>query len=324
METILVRDDVAPPVPVHDVGRTSHARVRALRTIMERVRVHVDPIPKTLSRAMHRVGNALRAHAPEWAEIVDDVGAADVEVMHVIGADAIPYAIRTDRKVAVIQYCFKTAGAEDRATWLPLWDKALTTWSYYDLGDVPRFYHAPLGIDPVFLQPGYSPAVRDITLSSGYVSGRGAEAIEEFALASARAGLRPVHLGPRPVGMSVYPKGWQSIHDCDDRDLADTYRRARYVSGLRHVEGFELPVVEGLACGAIPICFDRPESRRWFNHLALFVPECDGAELVEALTEIMTGEWMLPSIHMRAAVARDRFDWATIARGFWARVQEGL
>ena len=287
------------------------------------MRVHVDPIPKTLSRAMHRVGAALRAHAPAWVEVVDDVTTADVEVLHVIGADAIPYALATDRKVAVIQYCFKTAGAEDTAVWWPLWEKALVTWSYYDLPTVPRFYYAPLGIEPVFLEPGYSPAVRDITLSSGYVSGPGSEAIEEFALASARAGLRPLHLGPKPVGMSVFPRGWRSIHDCTDADLADTYRQTLYVSGLRHVEGFELPVVEGLAGGAIPICFDRPETRRWFNGLALFVPECDGPELVDGLTQLMLSG-ARPPVHLRAAVAQTRFDWATIARGFWSRVQEGL
>ena len=288
------------------------------------IKVHVNPIPETLSQAMWRVANALRAHAPDCVQIVNRVKDADVEVLHVIGLDAIAYArAHPERRFVTIQYCYKTAGHPDPTWWMPLWEQSRMVWSYYDL-PAPRFYHSPLGIDAPFLE-NHPPVARDSAMTSGFVHGFGAEAIEEFTRASEAVGLRSLHLGPAPLNMQYFPAGWKSVFGCDDRDLANHYRRSRFVSGLRWVEGFEMPVVEGLSCGAIPICFDRPEARRWFDGFALFVPEtADSDALTAAIAAEMAAHRYSSLSPERVAAARERFSWATIAGGFWTRLLEAL
>jgi glycosyltransferase involved in cell wall biosynthesis len=80
-------------------------------------------------------------------------------------------------------------------------------------------------------------------------------------------------------------------------------------------------VLEGLACGATPICFDRPCYRAWFDDMALFVPDTHGEELVEAIVRVMSTHEQSLSTHERL---RRRFDWITIAQGFWQALEGAL
>jgi glycosyltransferase involved in cell wall biosynthesis len=105
----------------------------------------------------------------------------------------------------------------------------------------------------------------------------------------------------------------------DDHRLAEYYSQARYVSGLRRGEGFELPVVEGLACGARPICFDLPCYTHWFAEHAVFVPESGQEELTDALTDIFRRTPRPVSPAERSRVL-ETFSWESICRGFWMRL----
>lgn len=267
------------------------------------------------SRAMVRVADALEDYAPPSIEIVPDQKDADLVVSHVIGPDQPP-----DKPEIVIQYCFQTAGC-DKETWLRRWEQAKLVWSYYDLPDIVsrngfNFFYAPLGVDSVFAED-FKARQRSYVMTSGYVSGPAAEAIQEVTLAAWVLNMPHVHLGPEHVlGMS---EKVTSIQGASDRQLAEYYRRSKWVSGLRHVEGFELPVVEGLCCGARPIVFDRPEMRQWFNGHAVFVPECDGHVLINHLLDVM-GEEPEPVFEDERDWARSRFDWKSISESFWSRV----
>lgn len=285
----------------------------------------VEPLPRTLSLAMHRVANALAAYAPPDVKIVSSPAKADFQVLHTIGLDVRRW-LHEQCNYAVIQYCHYTADGQPNA-WQSLWERARVVWSYYDLTafvpDVDRFYYAPLGVDGGVFGISKPPFGRHGVMTSGYVSGPGAEAIEEVALAANRLGLRTYHLGPRCVqGMTQYPERWESIHGITDRELAAYYNRCLWSSGLRHVEGFEFPVIEGLACGARPIVFDRAETRQWFDGQAVFVRECDGAELVDVLCEALAKQPEPVTFEERAAVL-EKFSWQRIAQGFWDRVLRG-
>ena len=280
--------------------------------------------PSTLSRAMFRVANALERWAPDDLVLVEREDDADLLVLHVIGLEALGY--RTDQPCAVIQYC--TGGGQDLSAWRPLWERARVVWSYYNLFPhlptgaryVQHFYHAPLGIDTVF-RTDFTPRPRDITvLTSGYVNGHGQEAIEEPTLSAQRVNATSAHLGPIPTGLSPNVKV-NSKYDLGDSQLASLYRRVKYVAGLRFVEGFELGVVEGLACGARPVVFDRSDNRHWFGDHALYVPECDGEELVARLAQILAEEPRPVSREERRLVL-DQFNWRTLVTEFWARVKE--
>lgn len=278
------------------------------------MRVYLDP-PETFSRAMQRVGRALRQTRPRWVEPLSAPVGAEHQVLHVIGYNNERHA----PEYSVIQYCLLTTGT-DLSAWHELWQGSRLVWSYYDIEHLlppgVRFYHAPLGVDGEVFKGDGAPRYMGV-VTSGYVAGPGAEAIEEVADAALEIGLSVFHVGPHPVGMSPRREAtWRCGHGMSDEDLAGIYGRARWVSGLRHVEGFELPVLEGLACGARPIVFDRPDMRQWYDDFAEFVPDCSGTKLVDALVRVMSEAPRPVTAAERAEVLR-RFNWDTITRGFW-------
>lgn len=295
------------------------------------MKIYVDPIPKTLSQAMYRVSTALREHLPcEIAETPED---ADLQILHTIGHLAERH-LRNDN-YAIIQYCSRSKTADqsslvDLTPWEPLWEKAKVVWSYYDIPSElekdhwlnDKFYLAPMGVPKLFLEPFPVEMERDYgVMTSGYVSGPGAEAIEEVAIAAHKLSMNVLHLGPHPKGMHFFPPRWSSVLNVTDEQLSMYYHRCLWVSGLRHIEGFELPIIEGLMCGARPIAFDRPETRRWFDKHAYLIPECHGKELVEHLMLFMKNPPVAVTDAEREIVAR-KFNWETIVRGFWGKLTE--
>lgn len=282
---------------------------------MNLVKVCVAPLPTGLSQAMYRVARALARHAPEGVEIVSRPEDADIQVLHVVDLGSFNH-LRCDRHV-IIQYCYKsTEPGADPSVWQSYWDKSEMVWSYYDLPVASRtpFYLAPIGVDDVFWS-NHHPSVqadRRGILTSGYVSSPEAEAIEEVAIAADRVGIPVIHLGPDVPA----PGDWRAVSDISDGELRELYQSVAWVSGLRHVEGFELPALEGLRCGARPILFDRPDMRRWYDGRAVFVPESCNEELVEHLVEVLSQ----PPIRVSPRESMDvgmEFSWGTIARGFW-------
>jgi len=267
------------------------------------------------SRAMTRVADALERYAPSGVEFTGVPEKADVRVLHVI--DFVKD--KPDFDYIVIQYCGYPL--RFNPAWQELWRNAKLIWSYYPLkdalhGNVP-FYRAPLGLDAAFVNARPT-ASRDLRIvSSGYTTGSHAEAIEEVAVAVGELNLSMMHLGPSIIeNMVEYPPCFRVTMDITDEQLAELYRRAHYVSGLRHIEGFEMPVIEGLACGARPIVFDRPDMRRWYNDNAVFVPECVGRELIEHLKPILAS-YPRPVTEDERLGVLDTFNWERIARGFW-------
>jgi glycosyltransferase involved in cell wall biosynthesis len=77
-----------------------------------------------------------------------------------------------------------------------------------------------------------------------------------------------------------------------------------------------MPVIEGLACGARPIVFDRPDMTHWYEGHAVFIPECSGPELVEVLTDLLKYN-PTPVKETERAEILARFDWSTIVKRFW-------
>lgn len=311
------------------------------------------------SRAMTRTADALARHAPPSIRPVDALSYTDLQILHVINQDAIPYAREIRErggKYAVIQYCFRSAGGDLR-DWLEMWRDAEVVWSYlWDLKELSRLYpsewnppegwlavngkedfnlyYAPLGVDRAFIDraAAYDPwnqyTRRARIVTTGYVSGAGAEPIEDVWKAAELAGIEAVHIGPYDVeGMGERPKTWRALQNLTDEQLANVYSASTWVSGLRHVEGFELPAAEGLVCGARPLVFDQACMREWYGgHAgsggtvwgahAVFVRESSGNELVRELVQVFNS--ILPAV---AAEEREhalsRFNWETIAKGFW-------
>jgi len=291
------------------------------------MKVCVRAIPSTLSKGIQRVALALERYAPEGVTIVQEPKDADLWVLHVIGHGSMEEVPQYQGKIAMVQYCLLTTEDSRPEAWLPYWQRAEAVWSYYDLiqyafdrgtplpVDV-NFYHAPLGVDSSVFQPSVPVRKRFVIGTSGYVADT--ECAGECAQAAFAAERMVFHLGPNlNLGKNaVYAK------DLSDEDVAEFWSQCSYVAGLRRIEGFELPVLEGLACGARPICFDAPHYRQWFGEHAEYIQEGSKEDVTAQLTDIFRGLVRVVTPAERDEVVRN-FNWSRLAGGFWDRILAG-
>jgi hypothetical protein len=183
-----------------------------------------------------------------------------------------------------------------------------------------NFYHSPLGVDPsVFYR-------RETGSNSQYVIAACskhalAEGARECAFATKRVNHKMFFLGHElRRGQDIMCK--QNI---SDDDLAHYYSECMFVSGLRRIEGFELPVIEGALCGARPIVFDQPHYREWFGDFAIFIPETDRDGVIDNLEKIfresISGRVNYGVTPGEQKMICDRFDWGNIINGFYQRLK---
>lgn len=292
-----------------------------------RKKVCCKAIPDGLSIGIKRVAHALERNVPDWAEIVDDPMEADLWIVHVIGHGSMEVAKDFERDIAMIQYCLLTTEDSRPEAWLPYWNRSKAVWSYYDLFDylqkraVPfldaqamNFYHQPLGVDGRVFRPETPIRKRFLIGTSGYVAET--EGVKE-CYAVARALERDhFHLGP---DLNLGP-GTVYVKGCPDDVLSTLWSQCSFVAGLRRIEGFELPVLEALASGSRPICFDVPHYRHWFGEHAEYVPEVGFDDLVGHLTYVMTQPVRRVTPAERAEVLK-KFNWDTLAKGYWEAIR---
>lgn len=295
------------------------------------MKAFVKCLPASLGRGLHRVADALARYAPPEITIVGTVEEADLVVQHVIGHGSMQgWNMRDDQETAMIQYCLLTTEDSRSTAWLPHWERANVVWSYYDLNAYLHaridemgsggqamwsrcnFYHAPLGVDGSVFQPSEPTRKRFGIGTSGFVADT--EGVKESYAACKAHNLDLFHLGPN-LGLGP---GVLYMHNIGDADVAEFWSQCRYVAGLRRIEGFELPALEGLASGSRPVVFDAPHYRRWFGEHAEYVPEVGHDEVAAALTELLSKP-VRPVSPAERAHALDVFDWRKLVTGFWEK-----
>jgi glycosyltransferase involved in cell wall biosynthesis len=97
------------------------------------------------------------------------------------------------------------------------------------------------------------------------------------------------------------------------RQLAGLYRQASAVLQPSEAEGFGLPVVEALACGAVVLASDIPVLREVGAPGAVFCPVADVAAWGEQLSRVLTDPGAAPPRSARLAQGR-RYTWEAHAR----------
>ncbi len=117
-------------------------------------------------------------------------------------------------------------------------------------------------------------------------------------------------IGSLPEGVSV-----RRI-ECDDRELAEWYRRARLLVTCSAGEGFGLPVLEAMAAGCPVVASDIPVHREVTGGVGSFVPVGEPAALRDAMAVLLTDATLARSV---AASGRD-----VAAANTWARTAELL
>jgi hypothetical protein len=268
------------------------------------MRVYLENYPK--SRAICRIETALRLYAPPQIEFVATIDEAELVIMFVFGRlehrlnQAFELFLK-GKKYVVIQLSLTSTRNPNPVDWTNLWINSKLVWSYYDLPKEFNFYHAPLGADPKIFN--YIPlGKRYIICTTGNYNRT--ECLYECEKAAKLTDQKSIH----PI-------------DVSDEELNRIYNSSHFVSGLRHKEGFEMPAVEGLFCGCLPIMFDTPNYRQWFDGYAEFIPEGTVEEVIQSLVDIFSDyKKIYRVIGWRDQVElENRFDWGRIVKGFWER-----
>lgn len=293
------------------------------------MRIYLQP-PQP-SRGLQRIADALVRYKPEWVEVVDNEYAADLVVIYAIGRNKQlrewAWRLRNRKtKYAVIQVCLRSTMNPDVRDWSPLWGHAAVVWSYYDLVrlgledgvciEFPNFYHSPLGADASVFYPRDRDEHCSYVIASSGLS-RLSESVRECWLAAEAVDRNYLH-----IGMKHGPFGGRPdfISGVSDDELAEHLSDCEFVSALRRKEGFELPAVEGLLCGARPICFDTPDYRWAYGNHAMYIQEVDRQGVIDQLVQLFK-HGAPPVTEEERQRAVERYDWAKITSGFYGRLQ---
>lgn len=286
------------------------------------MRVHVEGFLPRPDNAISRVITALKRYMPKKYELVDGKENADLVVVCAYGHRRhLKYyterLLAQKKKYAVVQLCLRSTPNPKTEDWISIWKKAQLVWSYYDLPKLCKedknkskfnFYYAPLGADAkVFKETLHW---RKFIIAGTGSGSRFSDECKNEVISAAKNVARNVFqlgYGPRYENVA-YSNGM------DDDLLARYYSQCEFVSGLRKIEGFELPVIEGLLCGARPICFDRPDARHWFGKLAEFIPEDNNVS--ESIRKLFVKRAKPVSAKEKKYV-KIHFDWEKICKGFW-------
>lgn len=292
--------------------------------------------PETNSRGIMRVRDALEKYMPKGFETVQKAEDSDLEIIHVFGRhDAIERRVRRlqskNKPYAMIQYCLRSTMHPSTHDWISMWEKAKVVWSYYNLPELCRedemgdslgdgsyiipgfsFYHAPLGVDADVFVETKAPKKFMIAACSQHALAEGAR---ECAFAVKRVGGSMFFLGHElRRGPDIVCKD-----NLSDEEVAQYFSQCQYISGLRRVEGFELPVIEGALCGARPIVYDKPHYQEWFGDFAVFIPEGPRDSVINRLEQIFTDD-VSPVTEEEKEMIRDRFSWSKIINGFYNKL----
>ncbi|MHC4939834.1 MAG: glycosyltransferase family 4 protein [Planctomycetota bacterium] len=137
-----------------------------------------------------------------------------------------------------------------------------------------------------------------------------------------RARLRPCRMVV--VGdMARKPAPPIDFVDClDDEGLADLYRRALMVVQPSHYEGFDLPLLEAMACGTPVACADTPYFREITGGHARFFDPHDAKSIAHAMAELARDDEGRAELS-RQGVARARdWRWEKAAVELWNVLEE--
>lgn len=259
---------------------------------------------------IYRIEEALKRYAPEEVEFVNHEKSADLVIIYAFGQrrkieKRIKWIRERGQRYAMVQIALRSTANPSTVDWLTMWENAQTVWSYYDLNQLmvedslnisgDNFYHAPLGVDPTIFKETLSERTCKIVVGDNRD-----ESVRECILAAKG---------------NVFSLG----SGITDNELAKVYSKSEFVSGLRRKEGFELPVLEGLLCGARPICYDKPHYRHWFGDLAEYIPEAHPMDVSASLAKIFSREVRRVTFEEQNEV-KERFAWQPIVEGFWERI----
>jgi glycosyltransferase involved in cell wall biosynthesis len=198
----------------------------------------------------------------------------------------------------------------------------------HKLVDPARLIHAPYGVAAEFT-PTAAPVELPLRLDEPYLLHVGGNVprkrldvlLEVFAAVRTQMpDLRLVQVGgpwPAPQREQIARLGIgeqvTQVRDLSREQLAELYRRAAVVLMPSEAEGFGLPVIEALACGAVVVASDIPPLREAGGSAAVYAPVADVPAWAAAVRRVLTQPETVPPRDSRLSHA-SRYSWREHAR----------
>jgi glycosyltransferase involved in cell wall biosynthesis len=199
-----------------------------------------------------------------------------------------------------------------------------------------RLVHAPLGVAPEFTSQPEGAALRRggrylLHVGSCIPRKRIDVLLDVFAeLVRRDPSLELIHAGgdwtesqrARMHGLGVR-NAVRTMSDLSRSELADLYRGAALVLVPSEAEGFGLPVVEALACGAPVLASDLPVLREVGGDAVVYCPVGDVRAWADAAAAMLARPDAVPPARVRAERA-SRYTWEAHAAAIAAAYEELL
>lgn len=192
-----------------------------------------------------------------------------------------------------------------------------------------RLVHAPLGVALEFSPEAAAPIELPVTIDRPFLLHVGSNIprkridvlLDVFAaVRKSIAGIRLVQVGgpwPPPLLAQIERLGIGAdiaqVRGLSREQLAELYRRAAAVLVPSESEGFGLPVIEALACGAVVIASDIPVLREVGGEAVVYCPVADVAAWSDVIRRVLTEPDFAPTRETRLAMAQ-RYSWCEHAR----------
>ena len=173
-------------------------------------------------------------------------------------------------------------------------------------------FETPWGFEPETFYWGPN-IKRYKILSTGYMADP--EGIDACWDACCKLHVKLCHVGGK--FLAIPPMLWNERYEgIKDHKMRELYGASEYVNGMRREGGFELPVIEGYACGCQPVVFDQPTMKKYYSDFALFVPNVPRKKLAEHLVKVLSPK---KNIKPDPEILK-RFHWAPIMCDVWERL----
>ena len=279
------------------------------------MKVYAEVLPNTLGRAMYRVNKNIKKYAPDRIEFVDKADDADFQILDAIGKGSLEY-IR-HKNYVVLQHCYVTTETRSLDVWGDFWKNANLVCSYIDLPNLSKFnefnfLRIPWGVDSnLFYRIAGTPKTYDF-LTTGYVAET--ECIEQAVTAIKAEGKSMVH-----IGGNLHLNGIKRFENISDEQMRELYNRSRYTLGLRRLEGFELPIIEGTLCNSRGVCIDDPCYSYWYGNLVEYIADGDFDYITNQLRELLNKPYREVT-EKEIQFVKEKFDWEVIMTKIWKRI----
>jgi len=301
------------------------------------------PESRTLSIAMRRIRRGLIKYKPKDVEIVNNPRNADVHILDYVGQHPkiqdkkimsdIP-SIPMCKKYIIIYHCHPAVPCSFEKELSELLKNALLVithtryLTFYDPIYSPfpninfdkiNWFVTPWGFDPDIFYPSNPPLPKLIdVLTFGLVDE--SEKLSDILKACKLSKKMLLHLcgySCNSININDYERYVKCGYVNDDT-LRFFYWISKYTCAFRMHIGFELPILEALACGSTPIVLDFPCYREHFKDIAIFIsPDRIVDELVKVLN-------MGKVLHVSFDFVRKRFSWEYIAPNIWEKIIESI